>query len=155
MKRGRRPTPTSLKLLAGNPGKRPINQNEPKPTPAIPSCPKHLDPIARREWRRIARELAIVGLISNLDRSALAAYCDAFSRWVRASEQIREYGMVLRSPNGYPIVSPYVSVLNKSLEQMRVFLTEFGMTPASRTRLEVQLEDFDDEEDRKFFGPQR
>ena len=37
------PKPTKLKLLAGNPGKRPLNENEPEPEAVAPSVPAHLD----------------------------------------------------------------------------------------------------------------
>ena len=64
------PTPTNLKMLRGNPGKRKLNTNEPDPPPAIPSCPSHLDKVAKREWRRISKELFEMGIISKLDRAA-------------------------------------------------------------------------------------
>ena len=44
--RGRRPNPTRLKLLTGNPGKRPLNPDEPKPQIAVPECPVELGPAA-------------------------------------------------------------------------------------------------------------
>ena len=40
--RGRKPTPTRLKLIHGNPGNRPLNPNKPEPRAAIPTCPSHL-----------------------------------------------------------------------------------------------------------------
>ena len=55
------PTPTNLKLLRGNPGKRKLNTNEPDPAPAIPPCPGHLDKVAKKEWRRISKELLALG----------------------------------------------------------------------------------------------
>ena len=60
------PTPTNLKLLRGNPGKRKLNANEPDPAPAIPPCPSHLDKVAKKEWRRISKELLALGIISRL-----------------------------------------------------------------------------------------
>ena len=50
--RGRKPTPTAIKELEGNPGKRPLNKNEPKPTKKAPPCPKWLEPEAKKEWHR-------------------------------------------------------------------------------------------------------
>ena len=55
------PTPTNLKLLRGNPGKRKLNTNEPDPEPAIPPCPSHLDKVAKKEWRRVSKELLALG----------------------------------------------------------------------------------------------
>lgn len=134
---GRRPKPTALKELQGNPGHRPLNKREPKPT-GTPTCPRHLDEEAKKEWKRISAELTTLGLLTSVDRAALAAYCAAYSRWVKAEESIQRFGAVIKSPkSGFPIQNPYVSVANTALDHMRKFAIEFGLTPASRTRLQV------------------
>ena len=73
--RGRKPKPTALKLIEGNPGKRPINGHEPKPPASKPTCPSHLSPTAKAEWKRLAEALHRIGLLTQADRTALAAYC--------------------------------------------------------------------------------
>jgi hypothetical protein len=40
--RGRRPKPTRLKMLTGNPGKRPLNNDEPRPDVNIPEARRSL-----------------------------------------------------------------------------------------------------------------
>jgi P27 family predicted phage terminase small subunit len=135
--RGRKPIPNSLKLLRNNPGRRPINANEPKPEATIPPCPPHLDNEAHREWRRMTKRLVVLGLMTQIDRAAMAAYCQAWSRWCDAEVNIRKFGAVVESPNKFPVMSPYLIVANMALKQMRAFLTEFGMTPSSRSRLDV------------------
>ena len=85
--RGRKPLATAVKLALGNPGKRPLNRREPKPVTAVPTCPAHLMPTAKTEWKRLARYLHDLGVISELDRAALAAYCQAYGRWVEAREE--------------------------------------------------------------------
>ena len=142
MPRTGRPTiPTKLKLLRGNPGRRPIDTTEPEPPVVIPRCPKVLTGEARREWRRITKELEILGLISLLDRAAIAAYCIQWARWVEAEEKIAsENAMIFKTPSGYPIQTPWLAISNKALELMKAFLTEFGLTAASRTRLKVKIE---------------
>jgi P27 family predicted phage terminase small subunit len=132
---GRKPTPTPLKLLAGNPGRRPLSQAEPTPAPRLPRAPEHLGPEARKEWRRAGRFLLQLGLVSDLDHAALAAYCTAYGRWVEAEQALKAYGLMLKSPNGFPVQSPYLAVANRALEQMRSLLSEFGMSPASRSRV--------------------
>ena len=131
---GRRPKPSAIKALAGNPGKRRANPDEPKPD-GIPSCPDHLDDAAKAEWNRISSELAGLGLLTSVDRAALAAYCSSWSRWLTAEEHIRKHGLVLKAPSGYPIQSPYLSIANTALDQLRKFLIEFGLTPASRSKV--------------------
>jgi P27 family predicted phage terminase small subunit len=133
--RGRRPTPTRLKLLNGNPGKRPINMDEPKPEPSIPDCPSELGPVAQTEWNRLASELARLRILTQLDRAALAAYCGAYALWAEATENIQKFGTMVKSPSGYPIQSPYVSIANRQAEIMLRVASEFGFTPASRSRV--------------------
>ena len=153
--RGRRPKPTRLKVLTGNPGKRPLNEGEPRPEVAIPDCPEELGETARREWNRLVGELAALKLLTNFDRAALAAYCGAYALWAQATEAIQMYGVMIKSPSGYPVQSPYVSVANRQAEIMMRIASEFGCTPASRSRISThpkaeptlfdQLEDYPDE----------
>ena len=46
--RGRKPKPTALKVLEGNPGKRPLNDREPVPPRAALKCPAWLLPEAKK-----------------------------------------------------------------------------------------------------------
>lgn len=133
--RGRRPKPTRIKALAGNPGKRPLNPHEPRPEPALPDCPAVLSPLARLEWERLSGELAKLNLITHLDRGALATYCGAYALWAEAMEQIQKYGTIVKSPTGYPIQSPYLAIANRQAEIMIRVAAEFGFTPASRSRI--------------------
>jgi P27 family predicted phage terminase small subunit len=133
--RGRRPKPTRLKMLTGNPGKRPLNPDEPQPEAAVPECPPELGPVAKREWDRLVGELAELGLLTNLDRAALAAYCGAYALWAEAMEAIQKFGTMVKSPSGYPQQSPYVAVANRQAEIMMRIASEFGFTPASRSRI--------------------
>jgi P27 family predicted phage terminase small subunit len=137
--RGPAPKPTALKRIDGNPGKRAMNRAEPQFMAKAPSCPKHLTGEARKEWRRISRDLLAANLLQVVDRAALAAYCQAWARWVDAELKMQEAGfsMVATTDKGYEYVSPWLTVANQALKQMRSFLTEFGLTPASRTRIQV------------------
>jgi P27 family predicted phage terminase small subunit len=133
--RGRRPKPTRMKVLTGNPGKRPLNVEEPRPEPCIPDCPPELGPAARQEWQRLTAELGALRILTALDRDALAAYCSAYGLWAEAIEAIGKYGTMVKSPSGYPIQSPYVSIANRQAEIMMRIAAEFGFTPASRSRI--------------------
>jgi P27 family predicted phage terminase small subunit len=134
---GAKPKPTSLKKLAGNPGRRPLNENEPQPPSEVPTCPKHLNTVARREWTRISRALVACGLLTSVDRAALTAYCVAWSHMVEAETKLSSTGMVIQSPTGYPIVNPFLGIWNRSSDIMHKFCTEFGLTPSARVRLSV------------------
>ncbi|WP_436643985.1 phage terminase small subunit P27 family [Microbaculum sp. FT89] len=133
--RGRKPKPTKLKVLTGNPGKRPLNHHEPRPEPAVPDCPPELSDAAKHEWDRLVGELSKLNLLTHLDRAALAAYCNAYAMWVEAIEAIQKYGAMVKSPSGFPIQSPYVAIANRQAELMLRISAEFGFTPASRGRI--------------------
>ena len=133
-RQGRKPVPTKLKMLRGNPGKRPLSDDEPRPKAKLPGPPAHLSAEAKREWWRLGKQLAALGLMTSIDRGALAMYCQAWARWLEAEQALKTYGVMVKSPNGFPMQSPYLAVANKAMEQIRAMLTEFGMSPASRTR---------------------
>lgn len=137
--RGPAPKPSALKRLDGNPGKRAISKTEPQFTAKAPTCPRHLSAEARREWRRITRELLDKNLLQVVDRAALAAYCQNWARWVAAEEKMaqKDFHLIGVTDKGYEYVSPWLTVANQALKQMKAFLTEFGLTPASRTRIQV------------------
>lgn len=133
MQTGRKPVPTRLRLARGS--RRPINLNEPKPKACKPRCPSHLSDEAKAEWKRISVHLAREGLLTQLDRTALALYCQAYGRWVEAEAKAVEHGLVVKTTNGNAIPNPYLGVANKAAKQMLEILVEFGMTPSSRTRV--------------------
>ena len=144
MKRGRKAKPTRLKVIQGNPGKRPIEPDAAKPETKIPPCPPHLDAVARKEWKRVAEELRKLGLISAVSMAALAVYAAAWSRWIAAERQIKKAGGPLqKTPNGYMQISPWLVISNKAQDQMLRVMAEFGMTPASQSRANAAQAEFD------------
>jgi len=142
--RGRKPTPTHLKLVKGNPGKRPINEREPVPTSELPSVPEHLDDLAKVEWGRVSEELYRMGILSGVDRAALAVYCQAYARWERAERAIAKIaerdagtgGLMIRTTNGNMVQNPLVGTANKAMSDMVRYAAEFGMTPSARSRIQ-------------------
>lgn len=137
MRRGAKPDPTALRILRGNPGRRPLPEGEPTPANASLEPPDWLDEAAKIEWRRLAPMLSTNGVLTDMDVDALCAYCETWVRWKTATAKIREFGMVIKSPNGMPMPSPYVAIANKAMATMRALLTEFGMTPSARSRVQV------------------
>jgi P27 family predicted phage terminase small subunit len=134
--RGRKPIPTTLKVLSGNPGRRPLNDREPTPMPGGPECPDWPDDEAKAEWQRICAELQGMGILSTADRAALAMYCTAWSRWKMAEEQVRKFGPIVKSPEkGFPMKPPYLTIADQAMETMRKLMVEFGLTPSSRSRI--------------------
>ena len=135
MHAGRKPKPTAVKILEGNPGKRKLNEHEPQPQRKAPPCPKWLEPEAKKEWRRLAKTLEAMGVLTDADMAAFAGYCQAYARWKEAEERITDRGLVIRTPSGYPQQVPYISIAQQYLKLMQQFAEQFGLTPAARSRI--------------------
>ena len=133
--RGRKPIPTAIKELEGNPGGRPLNKNEPKPQKKAPRCPAWLEDEAKREWKRMAKVLEAMGLLTEMDMAAFAGYCQAYARWKEAEEFISQHGSMVRTPNGYLQQVPQVSIAQTNQKIMLKFCEQFGLTPSSRSRI--------------------
>lgn len=141
---GRKPKPTALKKLQGNPGKRALNKKEPQLDNTMPQCPPHLNDEAKKEWRRMAKRLHDAGILTYVDRASLAAYCQAYGRWVEAEELAEKDGLIIETSNGNKIQNPAVGIANKAMADMVKIASEFGMTPSSRTKLKTELDTKDE-----------
>lgn len=127
--KGPPPKPTKLKLVTGNPGKRALNKSEPEPPPGDVECPDTLLGAAKEEWNRIAPILLEAGLFTKADRAALLCYCQAFANTVEYEKLCREVGPDLALAKGFRKAATVAA------GQVRAFAAEFGMTPASRSRV--------------------
>lgn len=135
--RGRKPKPSAIKDLLGNPGRRP-NKAEPKPPVCVPDCPKDLSVDARKYWDQIGPELARLGVLTALDGAALAVLCDTWAAYLATQKKIEElgtFGLVAKTPTGIPIISGFLLAANSLRKQLREYLCEFGLTPSSRARV--------------------
>jgi P27 family predicted phage terminase small subunit len=116
-------------------------KNEPEPELQIPPVPPELCDDAKLEWGRVSIQLFKLGLLSGIDRAALAAYCAAWGRWVRAERMLRKLGdggadgLLTKTAQGNIIQNPLVGIANTAANNMMRFATEFGMTPSSRARV--------------------
>ena len=130
--RGRKPKPSNLLVIDGGNSE---GGKRSRPANSLPTCPAHLNPSAKAEWKRLASEMQRLRILSQLDRAALAAYCQAYGRWVEAERQLKETPTLIRLPSGYIQPSPWLSIANKQLELMHKYLSELGLSPVSRSRV--------------------
>ncbi|MFH1485105.1 MAG: phage terminase small subunit P27 family [Chloroflexota bacterium] len=145
-KRGPMPTPTSQKLLAGNPGKRPLNLDQPQPRRGLLRCPSWLRDEAKREWRRVAPELGRLGLLTELDRSLLASYCQTLARWRQCEEILAVHGRTYWAASGQLRRRPEIGIAQADQAALRQLAAELGLTPSARGRMGITPEK-DEEED--------
>ena len=144
---GRKSLPANVHLLRNNPSKKSIGgllDEQVRPPVEVPNCPSHLSAEAKAEWRRITKHLKPLGLISQIDRAALAAYCSAWGDFVWSEKRIADLntgskdgdgGRIWDTPSGYKQISVPMQIRNRALEMMAKFLAEFGMSPAARSRV--------------------
>ena len=162
--RGPSPKPTALRVLQGNAGKVRINRDEPKPkaAPQISPPPNWLDEFARELWNRLRPQLPWLG---ETDLETLALYCVAYSR-VRESEIMISAGGLMDAMETseqefeeedapkkkskkrkqkakkqratlYVQQNPYISISRTYQKMMRGYAQELGLTPAARTRIQI------------------
>jgi len=138
--RGRIPKPTQLKVIAGNPGKRPLNEKEPKPEGDLKDCPDWFNPQQRQVWD-YAIENAPAGLLKKLDRSILVVWAVAEQVHREQTELLQNENAIFVSPLGKVSVNPRVTIIDKQARLMMKACSEMGFTPASRTRISIEPND--------------
>jgi P27 family predicted phage terminase small subunit len=150
MGKGRRPLPTAVKNLRGNPGHREQNDAEPVTAAEVPDMPPDLSLEAIAEWKSIVPILSDMRVLGRADGKALAAYCHAFALWMKAEKEIDKLGLMVEEPimQGHGEMrelvgvkykkNPALSIAFDALKIMKSYLVEFGMTPASRTKIRVE-----------------
>lgn len=141
--RGPAPKPSVIEMAEGYPGKRALNRNEPKPSgltvaEAKKSFPKHMPTQYRKWWRYYAPILASIQVLTEADLISLEKLCRATGERVEQEEQLLKATPLYKSPkSGYIQVSPLFTIVQQLREQELKLLREFGLTPSSRTRVNV------------------
>ncbi len=151
MVRGRKPKSAELKLLSGNAGKRPTNNDAPSPALTKKTKPfPWLSKRAQQVWRNAVPELVHTGQLTEVDVEAFAGYCSACATVQECEEFINKNGMTYESysdtirVNGKVVKigltikrRQEVIIRSDALKILRSFASEFGLTPSSRTRIKI------------------
>lgn len=152
---GRRPKPTALKLVTGNPGRRPLNSAEPTPPPYSAPPPKHLSNTAKETWERLTLLLNSMCVLTIADAFALERLCDIYAEILRYRALIESNGETfeVHSQNGVLIkANPAVSMLLDADKRFKSYLVEFGLTPAARTKVRTHDKEKKPDELDEFFA---
>ena len=113
------------------------------------------DDVAKKEWRRIVKELEKIGLVGNLDRNNLGGYCNAFANYVKATNILKEqlYYIDRETRNGVITVkNPMVDIQRTYADEMRRFASLCGLTIDSRLKAAAVKTDKTREDITKKFG---
>ena len=89
--------------------------------------------------------LHAIGVLTTLDRAALAVYCQAYGRWVRAERALEKMAekepatqaLLMKTKTGNLIQNPLVGTANKAMDVLLKAASELGMTPSVRSRIET------------------
>lgn len=155
--RGRKKTPSVLNFLRGNPGKRAINHEEPKPDPLVVECPPELsDPVERAEWERTIVPAIRIGQITVAERALAIGHCVQWAVWRSQLEDAAKHPHVIAAgKNRYPMPNPARSMANATYQLLRQTDSDLGLTPTTRSRVQTKGAPSTtkiDRERKKFFG---
>lgn len=140
MPAGRPRKPTKLKVLEGNRGHRKLTpEAEPEPMPGIPPTPTGMSAWGKRIWRDVTTELDRLNMLTTVDAGALEAAILGADQAHTADRAVRKFIARVNSGKASREDFYHLSVMNnvskKGWNQYKGFCTEFGLTPASRSRL--------------------
>jgi P27 family predicted phage terminase small subunit len=132
----RPPTPTRLKLIRGNPGRRRLRpEPEPLRLSECPEPPAHVAGFGAEEWRRIAPELHRLGLLTLLDTRAFEAYCVSYGRWRQAEQALVDAELIVPGSSQNQVANPLLKIATQAARDLIRFGAEFGLTPSARARV--------------------
>lgn len=166
MKVGPKPTPSNLRMIE-TARSRFIADREPLPPATdLPEPPEWLAPLAREEWERLATDLWRMNVLTGVDLSTFAAYCEAYAGWRKATaDLLRAQRLAHRNPqdktsgaalaettNGNLVQNPLIGIVNKARNDMLRLAVEFGLSPSSRTLIDAGRRGEEDPAARKHFG---
>ena len=100
--------------------------------------PDWLSDDAKAQWQELAPKLEMLGLLTEQDTNAFAAYCQAYAKWKEAEMFLNENGSIVKTPSGYWQQVPQVSISLQNLKIMLSLSNRFGLTPADRARLDME-----------------
>lgn len=142
MGRGRKPKPTVLRMLQGNPGKRALNHEEPAYGPGAPDKPAFLDDFASEEWDRLTEMLVSARVVTKGDSGILIVAADAYSQLRQCQEFLKKKSSLsydASSVNGGTSYKPYPEVAQRNMarRQYQAALSELGLSPSSRSKIKT------------------
>ena len=123
MTRGRKPTPTNLKVLAGTvrPSREVPDVPEFDLVEHFPSAPQHLNVDGMTMWSQLGPQLVAAKVLQVVDLYHLEQLCFAWQRFR------------MKAKAGMDITAAEDTAL-------KALFSEFGMTPASRRRVSAGAE---------------
>ncbi len=132
------PQPTNLKIArGGNPNSINMPQGTTEPLGKLPKAPAWLGPLGQERWAEIGPILMKAGVLGTRDLDAFACYCAAWHRWRVSEDVVVKHGPTVKGADGKTYRRPETSLARDALAQVLKYQEHFGMTPASRSRIDT------------------
>lgn len=152
---GRRPTPTDLKVITGNPGKRPLNKKEPKAKEGYPAIPKHFNKQTKEVFLWVCDMVNDMGLLTITDGIAIGQLAKCYIEILECDKIIEKYGQIqeVLSTQGELVLksNPAVAQRADADRRLKGWMIEYGLTKASSSKVSVNGKEEKNELD-KYFG---
>jgi P27 family predicted phage terminase small subunit len=134
--KGPRPKPTQIRRIQGNPGRRPLNKREPKPETPVKRPWGLGRGLAGKFWNEHAPELERLNVLTGVDGPAFRLMAEHYALAVEAVKELKEQGMTIEGREGLR-KNPLAQLARDNSMAFKAYAVEFGMTPSSRTRLQL------------------
>ena len=135
--KGRKPKSRKLKLIEGNPGKKPIKKRSISETDERVTMPRGLSPEAKKFWKELAPKLKKRGLLTPLDQAAFTALCVSYTRMMETSEILRKEGETITDNRGVQRRNPVATIYSQASAQFKSWCEMFGLSPLARERISI------------------
>lgn len=110
---------------------------------------------AKKEWRRIVKELKKISIVGNLDYANLGGYCNAYANYIQVTNLLKEqdYYIERETRTGVIVVkNPLVDIQTNYAAEMRKFASMCGLSIDSRLKAAVTKTEKNDEMIQQKFG---
>jgi P27 family predicted phage terminase small subunit len=150
--RGRKPLPSAVHRVCGNPGKRKRRGGTEIAPQGEALKPTSLSLGAVAEWDRMAPWLYALGILTLADQTFFTIYCEAVATYTRANAKLIEQGEVVLDADGRPVKNPWLRIRSDAAAQIHRFGSEFGLSPSIRARFTIAGPELpDDDPAAKYF----
>ena len=152
-KRGPAPQPSILKYIRGNPGKDKLNENEPTPEMIDEEypAPEYLTDAGLQKWKEVIPMLIRMRVMTEADVEPIARYCAMWEQWKKNYEIVKKNGDTLtmwepdpKRPGKervkYIQATPYATQMVKLADKLLRIEQEFGLTPSSRSQVNIHAD---------------
>jgi P27 family predicted phage terminase small subunit len=127
--------------LRGNPGRRPLNDKEPKGRPLSKRAPRNLSEGAGYFWRKYIPKLVDMGVPFEVDEPALIITAEAWALAIESRANLDKEGTTTVDEKGLVRKHPDAQIWRDNAGLFLKGASLFGMTASDRSKVRIEEED--------------